>query len=382
MTWWRAGLLPLAAVLLSCTTAPVQKESAAPPEGIKPFTLKLTDEMNRRFGFAFDNQGRRAAVSGHKGAVVEVLDLATQKTLASLQLAGNGGKAVAFGNGGKYLATAPGSPTMEKPAGEYQGVKLVAVRDAGTSDRVQLWDLATAAEIGMLEAPKPAKCLGGSGVQQLFFSTDGTRVLAGSGGVNCGRVSLWEISNRLPLWSRPLGSTLSALALSPDWKHLAVGNGTEFQRPTQILDGSDGRTIVSLEPALYGTVSALAYSPRGDLLAVGRDTAAVRPLTRKDEVIGGIELWSTKDWKLQATVPITWKNANGRSNWVRSVSFSPNGTLLAYSTAAGVIEVLNVSTQERQTIPFDANSIFFSPDGRHLAALREKTLSLLAVHGQ
>lgn len=380
--WRRAVLLPLATVLLSCTTTHVREAGPAPAEEIKPFTLKLTDEMNRRFGFAFDERGRRAAISGHKGAVVEVLDLATQKTLVSLQLAGLGGKAVAFGNGGRYLATVPGAPTMARPAGRYQGVQLVAVSDAGTSDWIQVWDIATAAEIGVLEAPKPVQCLGSSGVEQLFFSADGARVLAGSGGVNCGRVSLWGIQNQLPIWSQSLGSTLSALALSPDWNHLAVGNGTEFQRPTQILDGSDGRTIASLAPALYGTVEDLAFSPRGDLLAVGRDTAAVRPLNRTDEVIGGIELWRTQDWTLAATVPIPWKNPGGNSNWVRSLSFSPDGTLLAYSTAAGVIEVLNVSTRERRTIRYDAASILFSPDGKHLAALREKTLSLQAVPGQ
>jgi len=106
--------------------------------------------------------------------------------------------------------------------------------------------------------------------------------------------------------------------------------------------------IVWMRGGQAGGIRSVAFSPDGSLLALGnRDST--------------IKLWRVSDGKLVRTL-------EGHTGWVLSVSFSPDGRLLASGSFDGTIKLWRVSggtllqTYDQET--WRVLSIQFSPDGR------------------
>ncbi len=113
------------------------------------------------------------------------------------------------------------------------------------------------------------------------------------------------------------------------------------------------------------SIGSVAFSPDGNLLATG-------------DASGEIRLWQVVDGRQLLT-------CKGHSGWVRSVTFSPDGTTLGTTLASGsgdkTIKLWNAHTgaclQTFQGHQHWVWSVTFSPDGRRLASGSEdKTIKL------
>jgi WD40 repeat protein len=111
-----------------------------------------------------------------------------------------------------------------------------------------------------------------------------------------------------------------------------------------------------------GSVRSMSFSPDGKILASSSDD-------------GTIKLWNTKTGKEIRTLL-------GHERSVRSISFSPNGKTLA-SISDTMIKLWNTETgKEIQTLPGHESfvqSISFSPDGKTLASSSDKIIKLWNV---
>ena len=121
--------------------------------------------------------------------------------------------------------------------------------------------------------------------------------------------------------------------------------------PIELWDVETGRNIATLE-GHTDWVRFVTFSPDGTTLASGSDD-------------GTIKLWDVETERSIATL-------EGHTDWVRSVTFSPDGTTLASGSDDGTIKLWNTSTLTHiatlEGHPIGVYSVAFSPDGMTLAA--------------
>ena len=129
-----------------------------------------------------------------------------------------------------------------------------------------------------------------------------------------GAVRIWDVGRRELL--RPplrLPPSVLGLAFSPDGSQLAIPFGAysdEGPNGVEILDVGSGERVARLSPD--GEVRSVAFSPDGSLLAGGK-------------VDGGALLWATDGWR-RVGRPLALRNAS-----TLEVEFSPDGHTLATS---------------------------------------------------
>ena len=204
-------------------------------------------------------------------------------------------------------------------------------------------------------------------VSSLAFSPDSTRLASGGGPLDP-TIKLWRISDATLL--NTIAATTNgvmALAWSPDGLTLAAG-GDSVEQSITFWD-TNGLLHGTLPGTLSGHtngVTALAFSPRGNLLASGgrRPGNTVRVWTNSAPGI-----WITG-------VIVQSFISTSTSNDVECVTFSPDGTLVAWGrTAQNVLKIGVIANGTNPTLGSGTNPVFavaFSPDGSTLAALFHK----------
>jgi WD40 repeat protein len=158
---------------------------------------------------------------------------------------------------------------------------------------------------------------------------------------------------------------------------LASVKACQRLRVTQTPFNIQLRTIDRLRQAVYKArelnrfqghsswVYSISFSPNGQMLASGSEDRTVK-------------LWSLDGRELRTLF--------GHRDWVSSVSFSPNGQMLASGSGDGTVKLWSLEGQELHTFSGHGamvRSISFSPDGQMLASgSSDGTVKLWRLEGR
>ena len=224
---------------------------------------------------------------------------------------------------------------------------------AGRRDHtVRLWDVNTGSHRATLEGHT-------SWVTDVAFSPDGSTLASGSMDAT---IRLWDVR------TGQLGITLSidpgrgvwSVAFSPDGHSLASGGNEGMVRlwnvGTAQLETSRGRANIFC--------GSLAFSPDGETLACGLSFGGLSLF----DVDPGTLNWPADSGGASRTHGGTPKGTTvpGQPNGVGSVSFSPDGSKLAYGHRDATTRLWDLGSGQESTLP-DKGYVGFSPEGHILA---------------
>jgi WD40 repeat protein/serine/threonine protein kinase len=182
-----------------------------------------------------------------------------------------------------------------------------------------------------------------SGMFDLAMSRDGRHIAAAG---DDGFVKIWNVGRlEESLTFQTHQQHIHRLAFSPDQLQLATGSWDET---VKIWDVRNGRPIQTLN---HGSrVFSIAYSPDGRWLISGGDSV--------------VKVWDTNTRQRLYSLP-------GHSGDIQCLTFSPDGRILAVSSASRCVNLVNTGTWETfarlngHAAP--AIGMAFSPDGTQLA---------------
>jgi WD40 repeat protein/mono/diheme cytochrome c family protein len=163
-----------------------------------------------------------------------------------------------------------------------------------------------------------------------------------------------------------LPPVITSLRYSPEGQLLAVSGYHEV-----LLHKADGSGLVARLVGLSDRIQAMAFSPDGKLLAV----AAGDPCR-----FGEIQIWDVKRKRLKISVPVTYDTVYG-------VSWSPDGTKVAFGCADNTLRAINPKTGKQVLYQGAHNDwvldTVFSRDGEHLVSVsRDRSMKLTEVATQ
>jgi WD40 repeat protein len=200
-----------------------------------------------------------------------------------------------------------------------------------------------AVQVHDLDSDAPPRILGRhrGTLRGLAFGPDG-RVLATASEDRSAK--LWDVESGQELMTlQGHMSKVVCLDFSPDGRLIATAGDDETLR---LWHAETGQPLIVLEPEV-GNLQSVAFSPDGRRLAAACTDIVVYELT------GGGP-----------------RSLSGRGYWVRDLAYHPTQPLLAAKTRDPEVVIWDLATRrERQPFKasFEAASLAFSPDGRHLA---------------
>src|SRR5205085_6712313 len=201
-----------------------------------------------------------------------------------------------------------------------------------------------------------------SATQQAVFSPDGTMIGSGGGDE---RAKLWRVSDGALLWNRLSNSgSVNSVAISPDGQILAGGCTASTVRLWSIPSGTLLRSIYGMN-----AIDSIAFSPDGTLIAVGEQAYG-----------DNLKLYRTSDGSLVHA----FAGSDGFEH--QSVTFTPDGSTIVFSSGASFIQFWRVSDyalvreydQEMGTGDFPWLPVAVSPDGRYFGYGRQDHMVVMA----
>jgi WD40 repeat protein len=265
--------------------------------------------------------GGRLLATGHHDGCLKILDLSRGDAGHPLEIEADPGKivlAIAFSPDGKLLASGGEGPSLK------------------------LWNVAS----GTLRASLDGR---GSPIRRLAFSPDGKTIASCSldGAVTLRDIETGREASRL---AGRLGD-IRGLACAPDGATLAVGALQGDVRIWEVAGGRE-RDVLRFPDRL---ITSLAFAPDGRRLAIA--LGATKPAQRNEVV-----LWTVASG--HEAIRVLGQARNAR------VAFSPSGKVLAAS-CDDIVKLWDVETGgELASLEGHQGyitSLSFSPDGRLLA---------------
>jgi WD40 repeat protein len=236
---------------------------------------------------------------------------------------------------------------------------------AGGGGGVGIWEADSGQRLGpLLRAPqgrRPGKDrlwsdIGPRNVQALALGNEGMLAAAEAGGT----VRIWDLDRRA-LIGPPLRlpKFVLGLAFSPEGSRLAIPfgalNAGGQSAGVEVRDMRSGEILARLRS--HGQVRSVTFSPDGRLLAGG-------------QVDGSAVFWATETWR-RTGQPLALQEAP-----TMGVAFSPDGRTLATSHGDGTVVLWDVESQQPIGSPLPGMAAAwgldtwvtarFAPDGRRL----------------
>jgi WD40 repeat protein len=337
-------------------------------------TGKLLWEMPPNTGqkLAFSPDGKTLATSGRYSRDIAIWDLQRREVIRRLP---QSARSMQFSEDGAVLAAAgtdaivrlwdPRTGAVLKEFKGHEGAlyavaispdgRLLASGGGGdgtapSHNEVRLWDVATGQEVAQLhdEGGQRARGRGAGGgwVYSLAFSADATTLAVASPYTVC----IWDVGSRRQ--NHALSKCSYDVAFSP------IANSLVVPGDFGVYDPQSGQQVAKLsgDVGVYGCV---AYSHNGQLIASGNQE-------------GQIQLWN-------ATTGKEIVRRSGHEGGIRSVGFSPDGTLaVSLSREDDTIRVWGTATgSQLRKIPLtwrgpdvwwneEGSDVLFAPYGREI----------------
>ncbi len=196
--------------------------------------------------------------------------------------------------------------------------------------------------------------------ESLFFSFD-AGLLINAGSDLKPTIEVWNVQTKRLLYKIQEAKGNAFAAMLPDGKTFLTSSGGA----TNIRDLKTGRVLHIVPTNIHSRQCfKAALSTDGNILSLGTRTS--------EGMSESIEVWNIATGQFLYASPEN--HGSGQVSWKNSLSslvFSPNGNLLVSSSIFGTPQVRLRDAQTGKvlrTLPVEAQSLAFSPDGKTLAA--------------
>jgi WD40 repeat protein len=214
------------------------------------------------------------------------------------------------------------------------GHTVVSASQDGT---LRVWEVLTGMELRVIEGD-------GGSLHCVAFSPDGATIASGSSN---GNLQLWSTTNSTRQHAlKGHIDGVQSLAFSPDGRSILSCDGIGLARIWDVTTGIEERR-------LREGVTVVTYSPDGKSIAMGLGN--------------GIRIWDANANASDAAHLIPEDHSSAS---IQSVTFSPDGVLIAFSSFDQTVQIWDATTLTARLV-IEAgdvlSSLTFSPDNRTIA---------------